>query len=71
MGYLPEAMVNFLAFLGWNPGDDREIFTISELIAEFDFDRVQRGAPTFNKAKLDWYNQQYIKSLDDVTLAGN
>lgn len=69
MGYLPEAMVNFLAFLGWNPGDDRELFTIDELIKEFDFDKVQKSAPTFNKVKLDWYNQQYIRSLDDITLA--
>lgn len=69
MGYLPEAMVNFLAFLGWNPGDEREIFTIEELISEFDFDKVQRGSPTFNKVKFDWFNQQYIKILDDVTLS--
>lgn len=64
MGYLPEAMVNFMAFLGWNPGDDREIFTLDQLIKEFDFDKVQKGAPTFNKVKLDWYNQQYLSKLD-------
>lgn len=69
MGYLPEAVVNFLALLGWNPGDDREIFTIDELIAEFDFDKVQKGAPTFNKVKLDWYNQQYIQALNNMDLA--
>ncbi len=68
MGYLPEALVNFLAFLGWNPGDDREIFTLEELISEFDFSKVQKGAPTFNKVKLDWYNQQYIKADSEKRL---
>jgi len=68
LGYLSEAVVNLLAFLGWNPGDDREIFSLEELIKEFDFDRVLKGAPTFNKVKLDWYNQQYIKKLSDTEL---
>ncbi len=69
LGYLAEAMVNFLAFLGWNPGDDREIFSLSQLIKEFDFDKVQKGAPTFNKEKLDWYNQHYIQILPAEDLA--
>lgn len=68
LGYLSEAMVNFLAFLGWNPGDDREIFDLAQLIKEFDFDKVQKGAPTFNKAKLDWYNQHYIQNLAEDDL---
>lgn len=68
LGYLPEAMVNFLAFLGWNPGDDREIFSLEELVKEFDFSRVQKGAPTFNQAKLDWYNQKYLRAIPERDL---
>lgn len=69
MGYLPEAMVNFLALIGWNPGTDRELFTLEELIKEFDFDKVQKGMPTFNKEKLDWFNQHYIRTTQDAELA--
>lgn len=59
-GYLPEALVNFIAFLGWNPGDNREIFTIPELIKEFSLERVGKSGAVFNVEKLDWLNQQYI-----------
>ena len=68
-GYLPEAMVNYLALLGWNPGTEREIFTLDELIAEFSFDRVQHGGARFDRKKLDWINGEYIRSLDDDELA--
>ncbi|HYE59738.1 MAG TPA: glutamate--tRNA ligase, partial [Candidatus Kapabacteria bacterium] len=67
-GYLPEALVNFVAFLGWNPGDERELFTIEELEKEFSLDRVSKAGAVFNLEKLDWYNQQYIRSLPDDTL---
>ena len=67
-GYLPEAMVNYLALLGWNPGTEREIFTIDELVAEFSFDRVQHGGARFDRKKLDWINGEYIRALDDDDL---
>ena len=63
-GYLPEAIINFLAFLGWNPGDNREIFSIQELIEEFSIDKVQKGGAIFNMEKLNWINGQYIRRLD-------
>ena len=62
-GYLPEAMINFVAFLGWNPGDDREIFTLEELIKEFDMAKVGKAGAVFNLEKLDWFNKEYIKKL--------
>ncbi len=67
-GYLPEAFINFLAFLGWNPGDDREIFSMDELIAAFNLEKVQRAAAVFNIEKLNWYNKEYIKKMDIVEL---
>ncbi len=69
MGYLPEAIVNFLALLGWNPGTDKEIFTLAELIKEFDLRRVQKGGAIFNNLKLDWLNGHYLRqlSLDELT----
>ena len=68
-GYLPEALINFISFLGWNPGDDREIFSLEELEKEFDFDKVAKSAAVFNREKLAWYNQQYIKGLSNEKLA--
>lgn len=59
-GYLPEALVNFIAFLGWNPGDNREIFSMPELVKEFTLERVGKSGAVFNIEKLDWLNQQYI-----------
>lgn len=69
LGYLPEAMLNFLALIGWNPGDEREIFTREELIKEFDFAKVQKGAPIFNIEKLNWYNQHYLQKKSDKELS--
>ena len=67
-GYLPEAMINYLALLGWNPGTEREIFTLDELIAEFSFDRVQHGGARFDRKKLDWIDGEYIRSMGDDEL---
>ncbi len=62
-GYLPEAMLNFLAFLGWNPGGEREIFSTKDLIREFDIAKVQKSGAQFNEEKLDWMNKEHIKLL--------
>jgi glutamyl-tRNA synthetase len=59
-GYLPEAMVNFLALLGWAPGDDREIMPAAELVESFSLDRISTGNAVFDVEKLDWMNAQYI-----------
>ncbi len=67
-GYLPEAMINYLALLGWNPGTEREIFSMDELVEAFSFDRVQHGGARFDRKKLDWINGEYIRSLDDDDL---
>jgi glutamyl-tRNA synthetase len=63
LGYLPEAMVNFLALLGWSPGDDRELMTRDELIAAFALEGISGGNAVFNPEKLDWFNQQYLMRL--------
>ena len=68
-GYLPEAMVNFLALLGWSPGDDRELFTRDELIAAFALEGISGGNAVFNPEKLDWMNQQHIMRLPTDELA--
>lgn len=62
-GYLPEALVNFVALLGWNPTADREIFTKEELATLFDITKVNKGGAVFNHEKLDWMNAEYIKAL--------
>lgn len=64
-GYLPEAVVNFLALIGWNPGDDREIFSMEELIKEFSLEKIQKAGAVFNIEKLDWINKEYIKKMDN------
>ena len=63
-GYLPEAMLNFIAFLGWHPEEDREILSREELIKEFDIKRIQKSGAAFNIDKLDWLNSQYIKKIN-------
>lgn len=60
-GYLPEALVNFMAFLGWNPGDDREIYSLASLTKEFSLENVQKSAAIFNIKKLDFLNGFYIR----------
>ena len=62
-GYLPEAMINFLALLGWNPGGEQEVFTIEELIAQFEVARVQKSGAQWNEEKLDWLNKEHIKKM--------
>jgi len=59
-GYLPEALVNFLALLGWSPKGDRELFTLDELIAEFSVERLNKNSPIFNLEKLNWFNRKYL-----------
>ena len=62
-GYLPEALLNYLARMGWSMPDERERFGIDEMTAQFDIDRVSTGGPVFDAAKLDWLNGQYIRAL--------
>ena len=59
-GYLPEAMINFLAMVGWNPGTDQEIFSMEDLIKVFDLGKVQKKGAIFNTEKFDWLNKEYI-----------
>jgi glutamyl-tRNA synthetase len=68
-GYLPEALVNFVALLGFNPTGDREIYTSDELIEAFDLSRVNKGGAVFDRTKLDWMNGQYIRSVDSRRLS--
>ena len=68
-GYFPEAFVNLLAFLGWNPGDDREMFTMDELIKAFSLDRIVKSGARFNPEKARWYNKEYLRLKSDEELA--
>ena len=63
-GILPEAVVNFVALLGWSPEDNREIFTLDELIKEFDYTRINKSPSVFDMNKLKWMNGEYIKAMD-------
>ena len=63
-GYLSEAIVNFLALLGWAPKDNREVFSLDELTQEFSLDRLNKNSPIFNLEKLKWFNGQWIRRLD-------
>lgn len=65
-GYLKEALVNYLALLGWNPGTDKEIFTLSELEQVFDFGGVQKSGAIFDIEKLKWINKEHLKLVDDA-----
>jgi glutamyl-tRNA synthetase len=64
-GYLPEALVNFVSLLGWNPGHEGEIFTMQELIEQFSLDRVGKSGAVFNLEKLKWMNAQHVRRLPD------
>ncbi len=68
-GYLKEAFINLLALLGWNPGTEQEIFSIEELIAQFDLKKVSKGGAKFSPDKAKWFNQHYIKEMPDEDLA--
>ena len=67
-GYFPEAFVNMLAMLGWNPGDDREMFSMEELIGAFSLDKVQKAGAKFNPEKAKWYNREYLRMKSDEEL---
>ena len=62
-GYLPAALLNYLALLGWGPEDGREILTLDELVAEFELERVNTSAATFDPKKLEWMNGEHIRAL--------
>jgi glutamyl-tRNA synthetase len=68
-GYFPEAFVNMLALLGWNPGTEQELFSLDELAALFSLERVVKSGARFNPDKARWFNQQYLKSKSDADLA--
>jgi nondiscriminating glutamyl-tRNA synthetase len=67
-GYLPDALVNFLALLGWNPGDEQELFTREELVSRFSVERISKSGAVFDRKKLDWMNQTYIGRLSPDAL---
>lgn len=62
-GFLPEAMVNFLALVGWNPGTEREVFSMKDLLATFDIDKIHKAGGVFNEEKLRWMNKEHLKLL--------
>ena len=68
-GYLPEAVINFLALLGWNPGDDTEIMSMDELISKFSFDHCSKSGAKFAYDKGRWFNHEYLQKLSDAELA--
>ena len=68
-GYFPEAVVNFLAFLGWNPGTEQEIFSLDELIEAFELEKVNKAGSRFDPEKTKWYNHQYMQHQSDTLLA--
>ncbi|UGU18053.1 glutamate--tRNA ligase [Sinomicrobium kalidii] len=68
-GYFPEAVVNFLALLGWNPGTDQEIFSKEELIRAFDLERVHKSGARFDPEKIKWFNHHYLQEKDDNILS--
>lgn len=68
-GYLPEALLNYLALLGWNPGTAQEIFSLEELVGVFSFERVQHAGARFDWEKLNWINGEYIRAMDERVLA--
>lgn len=62
-GYLPQAILNFVALIGWNPGTDQEVFSLDELVKSFDLSKVQKAGGMFNVQKLDWFNKKYIDAM--------
>ncbi|MFH1752938.1 MAG: glutamate--tRNA ligase family protein, partial [Candidatus Omnitrophota bacterium] len=69
-GYMPEAMVNFMALLGWSPGGNREIMTRNEIVEAFSANRIVKTAAIFNEDKLSWINAQHIKLMDSDAIIG-
>jgi glutamyl-tRNA synthetase len=68
-GYFPEALINILAFLGWNPGTEQELFSLDELVNSFSMDRVGKSGSRFDPEKAKWFNQQYLKAKNEDELA--
>lgn len=68
-GYLPNAIINFLAFLGWNPGTEQELFSLEELVESFSFERCSKSGAKFDLEKAKWYNHQYILMMQDEEVA--
>ncbi len=68
-GYFPEAMINIIALLGWNPGHNTEMMSMEELIAQFSFEKVSKSGAKFDPDKAKWFNQQYLRKKDDKELA--
>jgi glutamyl-tRNA synthetase len=68
-GYLPDAFINMLALLGWNPGDNREIFSLDELVETFSLERVHKSGAKFDPEKTKWFQQQYLRSKTNMQLA--
>lgn len=64
-GYLKDALINFITFLGWHPEGEDELYSLEKLIEEFDISRVQKGGAIFDTDKLDWFNKEYIKKISD------
>lgn len=69
-GYLPEALINFLAFLGWNPGTEQELFSMEQLIEAFTLERIGKAGARFDIQKAQWFNQHYLRSKPDYVLIG-
>ena len=67
-GYLPEAMVNYLALIGWAPGTEEEVFSMDDLIARWRIDQVQKAGGKWDRARLDWFNGLWIRKLSDADL---
>lgn len=67
-GYLPEALINFLALLGWNPGSEKELFSMDELIQEFSLERINKAGARFDIQKAQWFNQHYLRKKSDDEL---
>ena len=68
-GYFPEAVINFLAMLGWNPGTEQELFSLEELVQSFSLERVNKSGARFDIEKTKWYNHQYLQNKSNATLA--
>ncbi len=68
-GYFPDALINFLALLGWNPGTEQELFSLNELVLNFSLDRVNKSGARFDPEKAKWYNHQYLQQKTDTFLA--
>lgn len=67
-GYLPEALNNFFALMGWNPGGEKEVFSLEELCSIFEIEKTQKGGAIFNKEKLNWFNKEHMKKMNSEAL---